>query len=197
MMDTAQGFGIDLSHLTHDPGTNTIIDGRTGTPLARSALGSLVDRLEPGISGVGQTTLLRALVTDSATRRAAAGGGVRSVLPDTGRHAGGAEGGGSDGWLVSVARHLYYRRPPEGTGSVPQRRVGDAVSGGADGLAATLAETARVLNEKQPGLINRRTHFFTDVESLLASDYARKHPFGAEDSRPGFFRRLFGFGRRG
>ncbi|MES2737894.1 MAG: hypothetical protein V4672_16345 [Verrucomicrobiota bacterium] len=58
--------------------------------------------------------------------------------------------------------------------------MGDAVSRGPGGLATALAETARFLNQKQPGLINERTHLFTTVEELLASYYARQYPFTAE-----------------
>ncbi|MES2507451.1 MAG: hypothetical protein V4599_12160, partial [Verrucomicrobiota bacterium] len=48
VMQEAQARGIDLSHLTHDPTTDNILDGRTGTPITRATLESLVDRLEPG-----------------------------------------------------------------------------------------------------------------------------------------------------
>ncbi len=88
---------------------------------------------------------------------------------------------GPSGELVSVARRLYYSRPPESAGGLPQRRLGDTVSGGTDGIAATLAETARVLNQKLPGLVNGRTHLFTSVEELLDSDYGRNRGFTPED----------------
>nr|WP_246431007.1 hypothetical protein [Prosthecobacter dejongeii] len=180
VMQEAQARGIDLSHLTHDLATDNILDGHTGTPITDTTLESLVDRLEPGASGVGATTLLRALVTGSALQRGRSGERVRSLHTDPGGHTGRAQSGKPDERLVSVARRLYYSRPSESAGGLPQRRVGDAVSGGSGGLAAALAETARFLNQKQPGLVNEHTHLFTTVEELLASDYARQHPFTAE-----------------
>ena len=181
VMQEARARGVDLSRLTHDPKTDTIIDGYKGTPIAGGALKSLVDRLQPGASGVGASTLLRAIVTGSALQRSAAGGGVPTVHADSGRDGGGQANGRGDGELVSVARDLYYSQAQGDTGGVPTRRMGDALSERPDGLATTVADTFRHLNQRQPGLINGNTQVFHSADDLINSDYAKKHPFSEEE----------------
>ncbi|SKB08724.1 hypothetical protein SAMN02745166_05008 [Prosthecobacter debontii] len=181
VMQEAQARGIDLGHLTHDPATHNIIDGHTGTSITEGTLRSLVDRFKSADSGVGETTLLRALVTGSALQRGQSDRGVHHLQKDAGGMPRRTEAGRLGGELVSVARGLYYSRAPEGAGGLPPRRVGDTVSARPGGLATVLTETTRHLNEQQPGLLNERTHLFTTAEALLDSDYARQHPFTPEE----------------
>lgn len=131
--------------------TATFTNGHTGTSITRSVVKSLVDGLEPGVSGVGETTLLRALVTGSALQGPTSGSSIRSLQPDTRGNDRGPQSGQLDERVVSVARHLYYSRPQESAGGLSPWRVGDAVSRWADGISATLAETTRVLSVKLPG----------------------------------------------
>ncbi|SKA95067.1 hypothetical protein SAMN02745166_02260 [Prosthecobacter debontii] len=197
VMAEARQRAVDLSHLTHDPTTNNIIDGHTGTPVTQRTLQSLVDRLEPGASGVGASTLLRALVTGSALQGGRSGQRIRSVLPDEGRDARGNQNGQSDERLVSVARRLYYSRAPSRAGGVSTRRVGDALSGRPTTLSSAVAKATRFLNKKLPGLLHKNTHIFSSVQELLASDYARRNPFtdqqrAALTTAEGFFDKATG-----
>ena len=181
VMDEARARGIDLSHLTYDPKTNTIIDGNTGTALTQGALQSLVDRLEPGESGIGAATLLRSIVTRSALQRHDASGRIRSLRESGGGYTGGQEARISDRDLVSVARNLYYSRPSGGVGGVPTRRVGDAVSERPGGLASAVAGVSEHLKNQVPGLLNDTTHVFHSTKDFLKSDYAKEHPLSKED----------------
>lgn len=97
----AQARGIDLSHLTHDLATGNILDGHTGTPITQDTLGTLVDRFKSRDSGVGETTLLRALVTGSALQRGQPNSGIHHLQKDAGGMPGGAETGGLVGsWCL-------------------------------------------------------------------------------------------------
>jgi|GEM_PF-5584680 len=180
-MAEAKARGIDLSHLTYDPQTHNIINGHTGPPLTEGALKSLVDRFEPGDSGVGKTTLLRALVTGSTLQGHSPERRVSPLRDNAGGDPGGVDTGGSDRELVSLARHLYYSRPSGGAGGVPARRVGDALSERPGGLASAVADVSDHLKTQVPGLLHDRTHVFHSVEDLLNSDYAKQHPFSKED----------------
>lgn len=167
--------------MTYDPDSHTIINGHTGTPLTEGALKSLVDRFEPGDSGVGKTTLLRALVTGSALQGHSSGGRVQPLRDDAGGNSGGLDTGESDKRVVRLARHLYYSRPSGGAGGVPTRRVGDAVSERPNGLATAVADVSDHLKTQVPGLLNDRTHVFHSTEDFLNSDYAKKHPLSKVD----------------
>lgn len=170
-----------INQLTHDPKTNTIIDGRTGTALTQGALQSLVERLDPGESGVGATTLLRSIVTRSALQRFDASGRIRPLRETEGGHPGGQEPGVSDGDLVLVARGLYYSRPSGSAGGIPSRRMGGALSGRPGGLASAVAGVSEHLKTQVPGLLNDRTHVFHSTEDFLNSDYAKEHPLSKAD----------------
>ncbi len=192
VMEEARAQGIDLSHLTHDPVTDNIIDATTSSPLTTRALEHLVERFQSRAGGVGQTTLLRALVTGSALQRGSSDGRVRPLHENAESHPGSHGDGRSDGELVSVARNLYYSRAPADAHSASARGVGQSLSGRPGGAAAPLAEAARYVNRKLPGLIHGKTHLFPSVEALLASDYAREHPFSPQQldalqSAEGFF----------
>lgn len=177
VMQSARDRGIDLTHLTHDARTDSIINEHTGKPLAQRDLKSLVDRFESGDSGVGQATLLRGLVTGTAIRRSGPGQSLRPLHQDAQSTYGKPGDGKSDDQLVRVARGLYYSRSQKNAGSVSPRRVGDAVSGRPNGLATVVAETTRFLNKKLRGLIHEKTQIFSSLDELLNSDYARQHPF--------------------
>ncbi len=181
VMAAAKAKGIDLSHLTYDAETHTIINGHTGTPLTQGTLQSLVDRFEPGDSGVGKTTLLRALVTGSTLQGSTSGGRVPALHVHPGGNPGGAETGESYERLVRLARHLYYSRPSGSAGGVPTRRMGDALSERPNGLASAVAQVSDHLKTQVPGLLHDNTHVFHSVEELLNSDYAKQHPFSKED----------------
>ena len=181
VMNEARARGIDLSHLTYDPKTHNIIDGHTGTTLTEGTLKSLVDRFEPGDSGVGQTTLLRTLVTGSTLQGQIAERRVSTLPPDQGGDPRRVDTGRSDRELVSLARDLYYSRSSGSAGGVPARRMGDALSQRPGGLAAAIAEVSNHLNTQVPGLLHDKTHVFHSVEDLLDSDYARQHPFSKQD----------------
>lgn len=70
-----QAAGVDIDQLTFDPESNTIRDERTGATLTRGAFESLAAGFDPARTGVGKTTLLRAVVTGSAARAQKSGGG--------------------------------------------------------------------------------------------------------------------------
>lgn len=180
-MAAAKERGIDLSHLTYDPKTHSIIDGHTGPPFTEGTLQSLVDRFEPGDSGVGKTTLLRALVTGSTLQGHTPNGSIQPLRENTGGNPGGLGTGTSDSDMVSLSRHLYYSRPSGSAGGVPTRRMGDALSERPNGLATAVADVSNHLKTQVPGLIHDKTHVFHSVEDLLNSDYAKQHPFSKED----------------
>ncbi len=192
VMEEARAQGIDLSHLTHDPVTDNIIDATTSSPLTTRALDSLVDRFRSRAGGVGETTLLRALVTGSALRGRFSDGRIQH-LQENAEGQSRDDGAGTSGReLVSVARGLYYSRAPADAHSASARGVGESLSGRPGGAAAPLAEAARYVNRKLPGLIHGKTQLFPSLEALLASDYAREHPFSPQQldalqSAEGFF----------
>lgn len=167
--------------MTYDPDSHTIINGHTGTPLTEGALKSLVDRFEPGDSGVGKTTLLRALVTGSTLQGRRSDGSIQPLHDDAGGDPGGQGTGAADRDMVRLARGLYYSRPSGGAGGVPTRRMGDAVSERPGGLATAVADVSDHLKTQVPGLLNDRTHVFHSTEDFLNSDYAKKHPLSKAD----------------
>ena len=140
-----------------------------------------MDRFEPGDSGVGQTTLLRTLVTGSTLQGLSPERRVSTLPPDQGGDPRRVDTGRSDREQVSLARHLYYSRPSGSAGGVPARRMGDALSQRPGGLAAAIADVSAHLNTQVPGLLHDKTHVFHSVEDLLDSDYARQHPFSKQD----------------
>ncbi len=180
VLHEADAHGIDISHLTHDPETDTIINGHTGPPITKGTLQSLVDRFQPGSSGVGTATLLRAIVTRSALHGSGPGQRFRPLHTVSGEQRGRAPDGQSDERLVSVARDLYYSRPSQGAGGVSPRRLGDSLSQRSGGLATALTEAVGHLNRRVPGFVSERTQVFATVEDLLHSPYAQGRSFTPE-----------------
>ncbi|TDU62105.1 hypothetical protein EI77_04735 [Prosthecobacter fusiformis] len=170
-----------LEDLQWDPVQDIIIHGPTGRGLSATSFNEIVSRLDPGGSGVGATTLSRALVSQAALQGQISegnrAGDHRPAQSD--RRGANLDQPGTRLYSLLEDKSLFYSQPgsPDATRGA---NLGTAL-GSPEKLGQTLAETTRLLNEKQPGLINEKTHLFTTVEELLASDYAKENGFDARD----------------
>lgn len=112
--------GFDIDSLTVDPTTNTIQNGRTGQPVTRGFYKALTARFDAANSGVGEATLLRALVVGSQRRAQESGGGAQWNVLLSRLHAagGGAVRNGAllDGAARSAASAVTARRSPSAPG---------------------------------------------------------------------------------
>ncbi|MBB5040622.1 hypothetical protein HNQ64_004914, partial [Prosthecobacter dejongeii] len=165
-----------LEDLRWDPQDDTVMNVATGRRLSPGDFKAIVSGLDPRNSGVGATTLSRALVARQALQLddAQSSRSKHSNAEDGDRGGGIPDQSGVPLFRLLGKEHLFYSQP-DGSGATLGTTLGSS-----EQLGQTLAETARFLNQKQPGLVNEHTHLFTTVEELLASDYARQHPFTAE-----------------
>ncbi|MBB5040586.1 hypothetical protein [Prosthecobacter dejongeii] len=162
-----------LEDLRWDPQDDTVINVVTGRRLSERDFKSIVSGLDSGNSGVGATTLSRALVARQALQSNGSGKPdlERTESADIQSSGGTVDESGDKLFTLLQNKKLFYSQP-DGSGATLGTTLGSS-----EQLGQTLAETARFLNQKQPGLVNEHTHLFTTVEALLASDYARQYPF--------------------
>lgn len=177
--------GVKLDELDWDPKSDTVTHGPTGRRLSEGDIEDLISRLDPGSSGIGETTLSRALGAQAALQGKVFGGS------DTQREGpalsdGGGETSGNPGVDVfrirTSEKPLFYSQSGAGdskSGSGPT--LGSHFGGDAGRLNQQVAETTRFLYEKHPGLINDNTQVFHSADDLLNSDYAKQHPFTEEE----------------
>ena len=160
-----------LEDLRWDPVSDNVIHGPTGRRLSTRAFNQIVSRLDPGGSGVGATTLSRALITKAALEGHIPEGDriqyYRLAESDAG---GGVSDRSSDQVFELLARkELFYSQPG---GSQGVATLGSQSSGAGE-LGKVIADGTRFLNRVLPGLIHDKTHIFHSVEELLKSDYGR------------------------
>ncbi|MBP7949195.1 MAG: hypothetical protein KA004_06020, partial [Verrucomicrobiales bacterium] len=150
----ARAVGIDFDSLTYDPLRDTIIDGHRQEPLTEATFESLAARLDPGASGIGEATFLRAIVTGSAIRSPLLSVPWKSQTDDV-LHQGGADAAGSDLRLVRVAEDLFYSRPLQagergqaaGASGQSGSKAGVSTGRSAGITAAGAADAAKLLNQ--------------------------------------------------
>lgn len=180
---------VQLQDLKWNPEDDTVTHVPTGRRLSKGDFEQIVSGLDPARSGIGPTTLSRALVA----RQALLGDvpeGYR--LPNFESEISGGRGreeaaGSSDRpfRLLGKNKQLLYSQSGASENSGLDEGSGRKLAGhfGTDsrGLAQQTKQTVGTLNERVPGLLHDRTHVFHSVEDLLKSDYAREHPFSKED----------------
>lgn len=170
--------------LNWDPETDTVIHGPTGRRLSERDIEHLISRLDPGNSGVGATTLSRALVTRQALQGQVFGGNdthrESPALPDGGGEASGDAG--ADVFRIGTSKKpLFYSQSGAGDTNGKAPTLGSHFGGDTGRLNQQVAEATRFLHEKHPGLINDNTQVFHSADDLLNSDYAKQHPFTEEE----------------
>gem|GEM_PF-6020164 len=194
--------GIDIDALTVDPAANIILDARTRQPLTRGAFKAVAAGFDARNSGVGPTTLLRALVVGSQRRaqtsgsraqwdvllsqiHAAGGDAVRNgaLMAGTKRQAGGADTAGRSASPARMAdaatrgAQAYPQdhelfRPFEASRKLLYRKP--AASTAAAGRVTTreVQDALRKLRSTAPALAQNIT-FVKDRSELRQQDY---HP---------------------
>lgn len=187
---------VQLQDLKWNPEDDTVTHVPTGRRLSQGDFDQIVSGLDPARSGIGPTTLSRAIVARQALLGNVPGG--YRVPNHQSEESGGrgreeAEGHGSEPFrLLEKNKQLFYSQSgaSENSGLDEGSRGGSGGSGrklashfGSDPrqLAQQTAQTAGMLNQRVPGLLNDRTHVFHSVEDLLNSDYAKEHPLSKED----------------
>jgi hypothetical protein len=146
----AKDRGINLDDLTLDPETNTIRHDPTGQTLTQGDFKSLLGRFEPASSGVGETTLLRALITRSqmGAQRSGRGGAWHDNLLSL-LSRGGATGR-SDQRLPGALRR-DSSNPPAGRPSTAPRVAGNVQAPA--GRVASDSEVFRAINPSRKQLL--------------------------------------------
>ncbi len=181
---------VQLQDLKWNPEDDTVTHVPTGRRLSERDFEQIVSGLDPARSGIGPTTLSRALVARQALLGRVPGEDSKHDLhleKSGGRGREGTEIHG-DGLfkILKAGNPLFYSKSgspdaggPDGGGS--GRKLAGHFGTDSRGLAQQTAQTVGTLNERVPGLLHDRTHVFHSVEDLLKSDYAKQHPFSKED----------------
>ncbi|WP_395741105.1 hypothetical protein [Prosthecobacter sp.] len=185
---------VRLADLKWNPDDDTVTHEPTGRRLSEGDFKQIVSGLDPGGSGIGTTTLSRALIARHALLVEAPGGGrLGHQLHEESRGQGRGEAdvlGDELFRLRGKNKQLFYSQPEGADAGGANKGTGDGGSGrklaghfGSDSkqLAGATAQTVDTLNQRVPGLLHDKTHVFHSVEDLLNSDYAKQHPFSKED----------------
>ncbi|MCF7790272.1 MAG: hypothetical protein K9N47_29400 [Prosthecobacter sp.] len=183
---------VQLQDLKWNPEDDTVTYVPTGRRLSKRDFKQIVSGLDPGGSGVGETTLSRALIARQALLGNVPGGyrvpNLESEEPGgSGRREIAGDGDMPFKLFGKNKRHFYSlpgganagRLDEAGGGSGP--KLASHFGTDSRGLAEQTAQTAGTLNQRVPGLLHDKTHVFHSVEDLLNSDYAKQHPFSKED----------------
>lgn len=179
-----------LEDLQWNPADDSVTNVATGRRLSKGDFDQIVSRLDPGRSGVGPTTLSRALVTRQALQSMESAPGGKLDQHASERHDGRGDLDRSSTSLFRMLADrptLFYSQPGRQGGSTIRERISDRRK-----LSESVSKATRFLNKRLPGLLNENTHVFSSVQDLLASDYARRNPFtekqrAALNTAEGFF----------
>ena len=185
---------VRLGDLKWNPEDDSVTHVPTGRRLSEGDFKQIVSGLDPGGSGIGQTTLSRALIARQALLGDAPGG---DSIPNLGAEEFGGRGRGEADVhgsklfrILEAGKQLFYSQP----GASENSGLDEGSTGGGSGrklashfdtdprqLAQQTAQSVDALNQRVPGLLHDKTHVFHSVEDLLNSDYAKQHPFSKED----------------
>ncbi|MFZ4766592.1 MAG: hypothetical protein ACOYMN_16695, partial [Roseimicrobium sp.] len=161
--------GIDITRLRWNAANDTVWDDSSKKWLSTQRFNQIVGQLDPGRTGVGETTLSRALVTQAAIRESQSGGsGSKSARANSlqrGRPNPLQQG---DSPARLLKNKLYYSiRPVDGP------RLSERV----ENTRAVAQQAARILNQQLPGIVGPKLTFFASPAELLASNYAAENSF--------------------
>ena len=170
--DEAKKQGVDITRLRWDPADDTVRDDLRKTRLSKTSIEDLLRRLDAERTGIGQTTLSRALITQATIRQARpAGRSGRSAQPD-GLQPGGEATVSDPLWRALRDRPLHYS-----VRTVDGPRLSETVKD----TRAVAQSAARLLNQQLPGIVGPKLTFVSNPAELLASNYAAENSFTAEE----------------
>ncbi len=181
--------GVRLEDLKWNPEDDTITHEPTGSRLSKRAFDQIVSRLDPGRSGVGPTTLSRALVSQAALQGHVVGRSYnRDSRPtDSDRRGDATFGTGESLRKLLEDRKIFYSKSEP----VDTNTLGSGFTNYRE-LGHLLTEAVGHLNRRVPGFVSDRTQVFATVEDLLHSPYAQGRSFTPEqqaqlESAEGFY----------
>jgi hypothetical protein len=162
---------VRLGDLKWNPEDDSVTHVPTGRRLSEGDFEQIVSGLVPGRSGIGQTTLSRALIARQALLGDASGGDSVPNLGDEelgGRGREEADANGSKLFkLLEKGKKLFYSQPDSSdTGGSNQdnskggsgRKLASHFGTDPRQLAGQTAQTVDTLNQRVPGLLHDKTH---------------------------------------